>query len=184
MEGSASLQAGWARRLAAILRRVATRLRRAVPTAGASLVGTLAWAAVNGLGAALVLLLARDWQTPANIREVAAIFVIGSAISFFPAAWLARFVVAGNRFEMRFAAAFLALGLVTMLATTAVYALQYRLYYAQWHEPFGTITWAFQFVFTGLSAAYQFAVLGLRLFFPVGFVALFAFSFWIARMPR
>jgi hypothetical protein len=27
-------------------------------------------------------------------------------------------------------------------------------------------------------------VLGLRLFFPVGFLALFAFSYWVARMPR
>jgi hypothetical protein len=167
-----------------LTRRLMTRARNAAPSAAASLIGTLAWAAANGLSATVGLFLLRDWQTPANVGEVAAIFVIGSAISFFPAVWLARFVVTCHRVEKRFAAAFLALGVVTMFATAAVYALQYRFYYAQWHESFGTITWVFQFVFTGLSAAYQFAVLGLRLFFPVGFLALFAFSYWVARMPR
>lgn len=146
--------------------------------------GSAAWAALNGFGAALVLYLLRDWQSPGSIGEVTAVFATGSALSFIPAAWLARLLVGTDRIELRFAAAFLALALTTMLVTAAVYALQYRFYYAQWHEPFGTVTWAVQFVFTGLAAVYQFAVLGLRLFFPLGFLALFAFSYWIARMPR
>jgi hypothetical protein len=177
LDAAAPLEAGPARRLAA-------RARNAAPSAAASLIGTLAWAAANGLSATVGLLLLRDWQTPASIAQVAAIFVIGSAVSFFPAIWLARFLIRCHRVERRFAAAFLTLAVVTIAATAAVYALQYRSYYAQWHEPVGTITWVFQFVFTGLSAAYQFAVLGLRLFFPLGFLALFGISYWVARMPR
>ena len=35
-----------------------------------------------------------------------------------------------------------------------------------------TITWSFQFVHTLATAFYQFVVLGMRLYFPLGFVAL------------
>lgn len=169
---------------AGLWRRLAARLRRAAPHARASLAGSLGWAAINGLSVILGLTLLRDWQIADNIRSVAAIFFAGAALSFFPAAFLARFVVAGARFEMRFAAAYLSLGLVTILVTAAIYALQYRVYYSQWHEPFGTVTWGYQLVFTAASALYQFAVLGVRLFFPLSFLALFGFSYWIARMPR
>ena len=42
----------------------------------------------------------------------------------------------------------------------------------------------FQFVFTTRGALIQFAVLGVRLFFPLGFVALFVASLWFARSTR
>ena len=48
--------------------------------------------------------------------------------------------------------------------TAFLFAMDYRLFYSRWHAPFGTIVWAFQFVFTSASAVYQFAVLGMRLF--------------------
>ena len=44
--------------------------------------------------------------------------------------------------------------------------------------------WFLQFTHTIAAALYQFAVLGLRLFFPFGFVALFVASFWFARRVR
>ena len=44
--------------------------------------------------------------------------------------------------------------------------------------------WFLQFAHTIAAALYQFAVLGLRLFFPVGFVALLVASFWFARRAR
>ena len=83
-----------------------------------------------------------------------------------------------------FAAAFLAFTVATIGITAALYALQSRSYYAQWHEPAFTITWCFQLVFTLLATVYQFAVLGLRLYFPVGFVALLVLSGWFARSAR
>ncbi len=41
-----------------------------------------------------------------------------------------------------------------------------------------------QFAVTTAVALYQFATLGLRLYFPVGFAALFIAGLWFARQPR
>jgi hypothetical protein len=71
-----------------------------------------------------------------------------------------------------------------MAMTAALYALQYRLYYSAWHAETFSVTWALQLVFTALAALYQFAVLGVRLFLPLGFAALFAVAIWFARRPR
>ena len=39
-------------------------------------------------------------------------------------------------------------------------------------------------VFTMLTALYQFVVLGIRLYFPLGFAALTLISIWFARQQR
>ncbi|RUW22679.1 hypothetical protein EOA34_20760, partial [Mesorhizobium sp. M4B.F.Ca.ET.013.02.1.1] len=65
-----------------------------------------------------------------------------------------------------------------------LFALQYRSYYAEWHAPAFTIRWAFELVFTMLTALYQFVVLGIRLYFPLGFIALVAAGIWFARQRR
>lgn len=90
----------------------------------------------------------------------------------------------GRGTEAAFAAAFVSLAATTVAVTALLYALQYRSYYAEWHAEAFTLTWAFQFVFTGLVALYQFAVLGIRLYFPVGLTALFAAALWFARSSR
>ena len=100
------------------------------------------------------------------------------------ALFLARLVSRSKSAETAFAAMFLALALSTIGATAGLFALDYRTYYAEWHEDFGTITWAFQFFFTTANAVVQFAVLGTGLFFPLGFVGLFAASLWFARSTR
>jgi hypothetical protein len=62
--------------------------------------------------------------------------------------------------------------------------MDYRLFYAQWHRPFGTRIWAYQFIFTSAGAVYQFLVMGLRLYLPVGLPILAGTSLWLARsMP-
>ena len=73
---------------------------------------------------------------------------------------------------------------MTVSITGLIFAFDYRTYYSEWHADAGSIAWVFQLVFTTLAALYQFAVLGVRLLFPVGFVALFAVSLWFTRMPR
>ncbi|WP_051558742.1 hypothetical protein [Allorhizobium undicola] len=83
--------------------------------------------------------------------------------------------------DSHFAAALLSLLLMTALATATLFVLQYRLFYAQWHGPFGTRLWLYQFTFTSASAFYQFAVLGSRYFLPCGpFMAIMA-SLFLAR---
>ena len=64
--------------------------------------------------------------------------------------------------------------------TSAIFAVIFRQYYAQWHgDPFTRI-WLVQLVFTTASALYQFAVLGIRLYLPVGVIFLFAASWLLA----
>ena len=164
-------------------RRIAQRLADALPSARVALVGTGLWALVNGATAAIGLL-ARDWQDEGAVAIVGLVFAAGAAIAFVPATYLARIVSLGSRTEIRLAAALLALSVATIAATALVFALQYRLYYAQWHADFPSITWGFQQFFTTAAAVYQFAVLGLRLYFPIGFLAIFPFAGWIARQAR
>jgi hypothetical protein len=158
-------------------------MRHALPSLSIALFGALAWASAMGLSA-LVSLLLDHWETPAKIRLVALLFAAGGALSFPVALFFARLVSAGRSGETAFAAAFVSLLVFTVAFTAGVFSLQYRFYYAEWHAPAFSVTWAFQFVFTGAGALVQFAVLGLRLYFPIGFVALFAASLWFASQPR
>ena len=64
---------------------------------------------------------------------------------------------------------FLCLTVCTIAATAFLFAMDYRIFYARWHAPFGTLTWVYQFVFTSAGAVYQFVVMGIRLYLPVGF---------------
>ncbi|TIW94600.1 MAG: hypothetical protein E5V59_13435 [Mesorhizobium sp.] len=133
---------------------------------------------------ALVTLFSDDWETPAKIRIVALLFAVGAALAFPIGLFAARLVSQGRRWEVAFAAAFVCLAAATIGLTGGLFALQYRSYYAEWHAPAFTHTWVLQFIFTMLIALYQFVVLGIRLYFPLGFVALFAASLWFARQRR
>ena len=115
---------------------------------------------------------------------MAALYAFGAAIAFPLGLMLARFVSLGRSAEAAFAAAFLGFSLSTVGVTAMLFAFDYRQYYATWHDELFTITWAFQFAFTTANALIQFAALGVRLFFPIGFIALLAASLWFARSPR
>ncbi|MER8373752.1 hypothetical protein [Mesorhizobium sp. M1409] len=133
---------------------------------------------------ALVTLFLDNWETPAKIRIVTLLFAVGAGLAFPIGLFAAKLVSQGRRWEVAFAAAFVCLTAATVGLTAGLFALQYRSYYAEWHAPAFTYTWALQFVFTTLIALYQFVVLGIRLYFPLGFVALFAASVWFARQRR
>lgn len=133
---------------------------------------------------ALINLLMDDWETPEKIRFVSLLYAAGGALAFPVGLFLARLVSRGRHWEVAFAAAFVCLLAATIAFTGGLFALQYRSYYAEWHAPAFTITWAFELVFTGLTALYQFVVLGIRLYFPLGFAALAVASVWFARQRR
>ena len=164
--------------------RLAHRLRDALPPILPTLGGAIGWGAAAG-SCALSGLMLDDWQTPAKIRAVFLLFALGGFVAFPFGLYFARLLAGWRQTgETAFAAAFLCLTLATIAATAALYGLQYREYYAQWHEEAFTLIWFLQFIHTLAAAAYQFAVLGLRLYFPLGFVALLAVSLWFARRPR
>lgn len=125
----------------------------------------------------------RGWRGM-PLLDVAILFAAGGLLAFPLGLWAGRCLAGRRGAETTFAALFLCLAVGTVAATGALYAAQYRHYYAQWHAPAFTVMWTFQFVFTGLVALYQFAVLGVRLLFPLGLAALFAVSLLLARRQR
>ncbi|GLQ80382.1 hypothetical protein GCM10007881_39010 [Mesorhizobium huakuii] len=133
---------------------------------------------------ALINLLLDNWVTPEKIRTVSLLFAGGGALAFPISLFAARLVSLGRGREVAFAAAMVCLAAATIGLTTGLYALQYRSYYAEWHAPVFTLTWGFQLAFTMAVASYQFVVLGIRLYFPLGFIALFAASLWFAQQQR
>jgi len=156
---------------------------RALPGRRVAIAGAVLWAAVMGVSA-LFTLLSYNWETPDRIRFVILIFAAGGALAFPVGLYLARLVSVRRGPEVAFAAAFVALLVTTVAFTSTIYAFQYRFYYAEWHAPTLSFTWARQFAVTTAVALYQFATLGLRLYFPVGFAALFIAGLWFARQPR
>ena len=143
------------------------------------LLGGPVWAVLMAASAALKLWL-EGWATVDKIVLVAAVYASGALLAFPFGLFLAEFFSRGRR-DAGFAAAFLGHSVTTIAATAFLFAMHYRLYFAQWHEPVYTLTGTFQFVFTSAGAVYQFLVLGIRLYFPLGFIALFAVSLWHAR---
>lgn len=154
-----------------------------MPSLRTALLGAVLWGVAMG-ASALINLLMDDWETPEKIRFVTLLYAAGGALAFPVGLFLARLVSRGRHWEVALAAAFVCLLAATLAFTGALFALQYRSYYAEWHEPAFTITWAFQLVFTGLTALYQFVVLGIRLYFPLGFATLAVASVWFARQRR
>ncbi|MCR4266265.1 hypothetical protein [Nitratireductor sp. ZSWI3] len=163
--------------------RLSAALWRALPSPSHAVFGALLWGALMGANAFLFLWLA-DWRPVSQLAGLAGIFALGGAIGFPAGHTACRLLSRHERTETRFAAAFLAFATATLGATAMVYALQYRAYYAQWHGPLFSLRWILEFVFTTAGALYQFAVLGLRIYFPWGFAALFALSLYYAAKPR
>jgi hypothetical protein len=166
-----------------IARRFLAHLGRSLPSLATALIGSACWALV--MAASAVSGVWQDgWETEAKLATIALLFGAGAAIAFPVGLTLARFVSTGRSAERSFAACFLGLLASTIGVTALIFAFNYRSYYATWHEEVFTITWTFQLVFTTAAALIQFAVLGVRLFFPLGFIALFVASLWFARATR
>ena len=164
-------------------RRLARRGRASLPSPAKTFGGAVLWGLLMSLSALFGLWL-RDWQTASHYLPVALVFAAGGVIAFPLALFSARLFGLGRRHEAAFAATFIAFAVFTIGFTALAFAILYRSYYAEWHAPAFTITWIFQLVFTTASAIGQFAVLGTRLYFPLGFVALGAISAWIAMKMR
>ncbi|WP_367714908.1 hypothetical protein AB2N04_13235 [Nitratireductor sp. GISD-1A_MAKvit] len=160
------------------------RLRKALPSPRVAFAGAALWGGVMGANAVILLSRQLEWQAEPRALLLGALFALGGALAF-PAGHFMQALVARNaRAETRFSAAFLAFAIATLAITAALYAMQYRLYYAQWHGAFLSPSWIIHFVFTTAGALYQFAVLGLRIYFPWGLAALFALSLVYAVRPR
>ncbi len=121
------------------------------------------------------------WQELSAIWQMALLMFVGTSIGgafgWFYSIWFSAHRVAPKRF----AASFVLILLFTVGTTALLFALQYRLYYSQWHMPTFSIGWYFQVLFTGLSALYLFAVQGLRLLLPFAPLGLFIAAIIFAK---
>ncbi|MDL2400526.1 hypothetical protein [Rhizobium mayense] len=159
------------------------RLRAAIPSSRLLLFGAFCWGAAMA-GSALSALYLRNGLLTSHVPALTMVYFLSGAFAWPLMLPLARLLAHRRPLEGRFAAFFLTLSLGTVAMTAFLFAMDYRWFYARWHAPFGTLVWAFQFVFTSASAVYQFAILGLGLFLPFGFVVLVAVSFYLARHMR
>lgn len=120
----------------------------------------------------------------ANLGQLSLFFFAGGVLGWIVSLPVARAISRERRQEYRLAACFLGLTLGTIGFTALLYAIQYRTFYAQWHDPFLTVTWCIQLVTTFLVALYQFAVLGVPNFLPLALPLGLAVSFALAKRMR
>lgn len=95
---------------------------------------------------------------------------------------LSRRIVRGRR--VLAVMAFAGLAAATVFVTAGLFALEYRSFYAQWHAETLSRIWFLQFIFTSASAFYQFAVMALRLYLPLGPLFLMAGTWIMLRRMR
>lgn len=166
-------------RLAGIGHHLLHALPSPLPTAA----GSIVWGCAMALSAAFAL----EWRIESQTSHwtmLILIYFLGGAIAWPFALYAMRVAAIRRRAEVRFAAAFLALSVGTIGFTAVIFAFVYRNFYAQWHGEFFSTLWFIQLAFTSATAIYQFAVIGLRLYLPLGLVMLFAASLWQARTMR
>lgn len=159
------------------------RLRRARPPIPELLVGAVLWA-FQMLFCAMVALYFRNRMETSHVVDLAVLYFAGGLLAWPFGLSFGRFFAHGRRVETRFAAFFVALTACTILMTAFLFAMDYRVFYTRWHDPFGTTNWILQLLFTGASAVYQFSVLGLPLFLPLGLISLIGTSFALAKRMR
>ena len=165
----------------ALRRPFSARMRQALPSPRVAVLGAISWALLLTGSAFLGL---KHWATPAHTAAVLLPYAAGAMMAFPVAMFLAEAIAREKRPTQRFAAAFLSLATATIGLTAALLAMDYRAYYAHSHEEAFSRLWVLQIIGTALSALYQFAVIGLRLYFPLGFIGLFAASAWFAARAR
>ncbi|MCC2112045.1 MAG: hypothetical protein KDJ16_08440 [Hyphomicrobiales bacterium] len=154
--------------------------------------GTLRRAVVfaTAYGAALTAAVALDIALLGHafggrVASVIALFGAAGLVAGFLAWPVAEFVVGRQRpATARFAAMVVGLAFLTPGIAALIYFLQYRTYFAAFHDEAFTIIWVYQVLFTGAAAAFQFAVAGLRLLTPFGLVVLIMSGIAFARSGR
>lgn len=144
--------------------------------------GTLLWSACNGQNATTALWL-RGWRD-LQLAEIGLLFAAGGLLAFAPSLWIGNFLGILKRREKVPTAVFLCLCTAMLAVTSLLFALQYREYDARWHAPTPSKLWLIEFISTIASALYEFAALGLPLFFPMSFAGLFLAAFSAARRLR
>ncbi len=145
--------------------------------------GAVVWGLLMA-ASALVSLYVRNRLETAHLAQLLALYLAGGVLAWPFVVFTARLVSRNARLETRFAACLVLLAVGTIAMTAFLFAMDYRLFYSQWHQPLLTKTGMRQVFGTSASAVYQFAVMGLGLYLPVGLPLLAAVSLWLAKAMR
>lgn len=137
---------------------------------------TMIWVVVMSASATLSLYWMRSGILDEPEQRLIGVFALGALIGFPVGRYVLTFVPDQWKTNQRFAAAFIILGASTTGFTALFVAFDFLNYYSQWHDDHLSKRRFFETVTTILSAFYQFLVLGMRHFLPVGFLALGAVS--------
>ncbi|MCY6380373.1 hypothetical protein [Hoeflea prorocentri] len=153
------------------------------PRAGMLASGALVWGITMAVSLAVSLEISIGGLT-SHRTALTLLYFVGGLVAFPPAVLIARALSGKKAVEVRFAAAFFCLCAATISITAGLFAALYWTFFAHWSEAFLSIAWIQQTTVTIIAALYQFAAVGLRFFFPVGFVALFVVSILLAKRMR
>lgn len=155
-----------------------TRLAAAtLPSPSTIVFGSAAWGLLMA-ACAMTGIWLQNRLIIANPLAIASVYFYGGSLAFAPALWLARLVSGRLGRALRSATGAAIMALATHLLTAAMFALQYRVFYAHWHADFPDIVWFFQLAFTSAGAAYTFTVGSLTFYWPMSCLAIVGFGLW------
>lgn len=159
------------------------RLIRALPPFCDVRRGALVWSV-----AMLITVIVGQWFYYRGIsgkeNELTAIYFLGGLLAWPFALYFARLFALGFGPVTRFIFAMLSLAGCTLAMTAFIFSQQFRLIFADTHMPITTRIGFYQFAETSASGVFQFLVVGLRLYFPLGILSLLLASLWLARRMR
>ena len=145
------------------------------------LAGALAWGAMMAVCALVSLVLDQQRGLSYHVALIVAYYLAGGFLAYVAAWPFVSWAVSRFSAPQRFGFTAILLTGFTLAATASVLALDYRIYYSEWHAAIFSRTWFYQQVFTALGSTYQYLVIGSRLYWPLAPVFLLATSWWLSR---
>jgi hypothetical protein len=157
---------------------------RALPSPSMVVFGSAGWGAILMISALSGIWL-RNGLIVVNPFAIASVFFYGGALAFAPAFWLSMLILRRRGAITRFMGGTLIFAFGTHLAASAIFALQYKVFYAHWHASFPSIVWFFQLAFTSAGAVFTFTVGSLHYYYwPVSCLAFLGVGLWFALRSR
>lgn len=155
--------------------------------AAAALPAALVFSAVHAVALAAIVVATyalREVDFTPRANRVFATFFIGGALGGLLAWTAAAVLIADRPATARFAGMLVALAAATPVGCTAIYFLEYRRYYADFHDGILSLGYLVHLVFTMAGSAFTFAASGLPLILPWGLLPLFGGALAFARWSR
>lgn len=152
----------------------------ALPSPSLVIFGSAVWGIVVAI-TAMAGMWMRNGMISANLLAIASVYFYGGSLAFGPGLWLGEFLFGRRGKALRFVGGTLVIAIAVHAATSGIFALQYRVFYAHWHNAFPSVVWFFQLGFTTVGGVFTFTVGSLAYYWPFSCLAFLAFGLWFAR---